>query len=177
MPTTTKKTSKTLFLIGEIETPQVAYLLREIIDTDWSKINHLKLYITSPGGDLHSTFGIIDLIEEKQKHHKFKVTTYALGVAGSGGFFLFLLGSERLMYSKCRIFVHEHYCADIEELPFTLQELSHEEDKALNTMYTSWVSKRLGIDFKKAKELLILNKWLNKKEIAEYNIITGTLNE
>lgn len=176
--TTTKKKSKSFYILGEldIDIENISKLIYEINEyPDWNVTSTVNLFISSQGGDLHCTFAIIDLLEEKKRKYNVKFITHGLGCVGSGGFFLFLLGDERILYPKCRTYVHEHICVDSEELPFTLQELSHEEDKAINKIYTEWIASRLDITFKKAKELLVLNKWLTAEEISRFNIVTKAL--
>ena len=63
----------------------------------------LKIYIDSGGGDLMATFTIIDAI----KMSKTPVWTINIGMAYSGGFFIFLAGHKRFCYKNASFLFHE----------------------------------------------------------------------
>lgn len=56
----------------------------------------ITIYINSPGGDVHSILGIIDII----KKLPCKVNTYCYGLAASAAFMLFISGTGRRVMSK-----------------------------------------------------------------------------
>lgn len=63
----------------------------------------IKIYIDSGGGDLMATFTIIDAIELS----KTPVWTINIGMAYSGGFFIFLAGHKRFCYKNASFLFHE----------------------------------------------------------------------
>ena len=63
----------------------------------------IKIYLDSGGGDLMATFTIIDAI----KLSKTPVWTINIGMAYSGGFFVFLAGHKRLCYKNASFLFHE----------------------------------------------------------------------
>lgn len=63
----------------------------------------IKIYIDSSGGDLVSTFSIIDSI----KLSKTPVTTINISKAYSGGLFIFLSGHKRIAYPNSSFLFHE----------------------------------------------------------------------
>ena len=80
----------------------------------WNKVDELnktpieerkpiKIYINSPGGSLVSTLTIIDAI----KLSKTPVWTINIGMAYSGGFFIFINGHKRITYPNSSFLYHE----------------------------------------------------------------------
>ena len=63
----------------------------------------IKIYIDSSGGDLIATFTMIDAI----RLSKTPVWTINIGMAYSGGFFVFLAGHKRLCYKNASFLFHE----------------------------------------------------------------------
>lgn len=63
----------------------------------------IHIFIDSHGGDLMGTFTIIDTI----KASKTPVWTINIGMAYSGGFFIFLAGHRRLSYKNASFLFHE----------------------------------------------------------------------
>ena len=63
----------------------------------------IKIYIDSSGGSLHATFTIIDAI----KLSKTPIYTINIGMAFSGGFFIFLAGHKRIAYPHSVFLYHE----------------------------------------------------------------------
>lgn len=63
----------------------------------------IKIFIDSGGGDLTATFTIIDAI----KMSSTPVWTINIGMAYSGGFFIFLAGHKRFCYKNASFLFHE----------------------------------------------------------------------
>lgn len=63
----------------------------------------IKIYIDSQGGDLMGSFTIIDTI----KNSETPVWTINIGMAYSGGFFVFLAGHHRISYANASFLFHE----------------------------------------------------------------------
>lgn len=171
----TSTESKNLYILGDIDDKNSSNIIQDILEDSWINVNTLNLYICSSGGDLHLTLAMIDLLEYYKERNNFTINTYGFGKIASGAVFLFLLGDQRLIYPKCRIYVHEHICVDSDQLPFTEQHISHKEDIKLNELYITWIAQRLKISARKSKSLLRLTKWLTDREIDKYNIVTGRL--
>lgn len=67
----------------------------------------IKIFINTPGGDLNSTFTIIDSI----KNSKTPVYTITSGEGCSGGFFVGICGHKRFGYKHSAYLFHEGSCA------------------------------------------------------------------
>lgn len=63
----------------------------------------IKIFIDSPGGDMSSTFTAIDAIRAS----KTPVWTINIGMAYSGGFFIFIAGHKRISYPLSSFLFHE----------------------------------------------------------------------
>lgn len=63
----------------------------------------IKFYIDSPGGDLTSTFTIVDTIELSDT----PIYTINTGAAYSGGFLIFISGHKRIAYPNSSFMLHE----------------------------------------------------------------------
>lgn len=170
--------SKNLYLIGDIDSVMSERIITNLLEDN--KIRETKvinIFISSAGGCLHDCFAMIDLMDFQRQVAGYKIRTFGLGEVCSGGFFMFLMGDERLLFPKCRVFVHEHVIIGEEEEPYS-KKLEHlREDRVLNKIYVQYVADKLGITYKSASNLLKRDKWLSDKEIQEFNIVTGNMDE
>lgn len=164
---------KNIFIIGEVNENISNEIIQEIINDNWDKeiLKTINIYINSPGGFLSDCFAIIDLVMEIKKKYNLEINTFGLGEVTSAGFFLFLLGDNRILYPSCRVYVHSHLTLNSADKTYDERiKADKTEEKEIYDNYISYVSERLEITQTKAKNLLKKNKWLNKKEIKEYNI-------
>lgn len=167
---TTSKINK-LLVIGDINEKLARNVIRELVTTNWNEHDRIDMYITSEGGYLNYCFSIIDTITLLQNILNIKVNTIGLGEASSAAFFLLLLGDNRYVSPRCRIYVHEHITSAAEE-SYQERTNSQKEDKYLHAMYVNYTSDRLKISNVRAGNLLKKNRWLTDKEIDNYNIRT-----
>lgn len=167
------KVVKVQYIFGEINEAVSLELTKELIETDWfgDEVEELHLYICSEGGYLRDCFAIIDLIQMIRSQFNVKVITFGLGEVASAGFFIFLLGEQRILYPNCRVFVHEHITMGSEQQTYGERlKADKTEEKEVYDNYVRYTSERLDITIKKAKNLLKKNKWLTDKEIKLYQI-------
>lgn len=173
-----EKVSKNIYLLGEINDTMCDKIIVNLLeDTKIREVEIVNLFVSSGGGDLHGCFAMIDVFDFQRKVVGYKIKTFGLGQVCSGGFFMFLVGDERILFPKCRVFVHEHVVVDADEEPYTKKMKNMAEDHVLNKIYTQYVADRLGIVYKDANRLLKKDKWLSDKEVTEFNIVTGILDE
>ena len=167
-----------LYVVGEVNEGPCEDVIRTLVEADYKKVKEIHLHICSEGGYLSSCFAMIDIIEQKKAEHGFKVITHGFGEIASAGFFLFILGDERIKYPRCRVFVHEHITENPQSQTYTERlKADKGEEKAIYELYVKYTSDRLKIDRRKARTLLKKNKWLTSKEISRYGIITREKNE
>jgi len=169
------KTKKIIYVVGEINESTTSEVLRELVETEWDddNITTLDMYIVSEGGYLRDCFAIIDIVTAMKKEHNLKIKTYGLGEISSSGFFLFLLGDERFMFERCRVFVHEHITLNDERTYNERIKADRTEEKEVYESYVKFTAERLNISVASAKNLLKKNKLLNAKDITSYNIVTS----
>jgi len=174
-----RPTYKIIYVIGEVNENTTECITKELLETDWTadNVKELHIYICSEGGYLRDCFAIIDIIEGIRARHDILIRTYGLGEVASAGFFIFLLGDERILYPSCRTFVHEHITIGDEKTYGERIKADKTEEKEVYDNYVKFTSDRLGITSIKAKNLLRKNKWLTKKEVRNYNIHKELSNE
>jgi ATP-dependent protease ClpP protease subunit len=160
-------------IIGEINDGITMDILQNLEETKWTGIKEIHLHISSSGGYLADTFAIIDLFQKAKKEHNLIIYTYGLGDVASAGFFLFILGDKRYLYPSGRIFVHSHVIKGNDEKTYEERLRDDKtEEKIVYNNYTQYTAERLEIPIGRARGLLKKKKWLTKKELLDYNIIT-----
>ena len=83
--------SGTFYLSGEINDDNVGDCIRWIMAENCEgKRKELTLVINSPGGDLYSAFGLIDMIQSS----KIPVSTIGVGSLMSAAFLIFITGAK-----------------------------------------------------------------------------------
>jgi len=161
-----------LYLIGDIDEAMNEKVITQLIEADLDENSEVNLFISSAGGCLHDCFAMIDLIEYQKSTIGYTVNTFALGEVCSGGFFMFIIGDNRVLFPKCRVYVHEHIVDGEDGQPYEKKMNALKEERILNKIYVQFVADSLGVEFKNAKKLLEKDKWLTDKEIEEFNITT-----
>ena len=94
---------KTVEIYGKINEKMVNKVREKLSDTSFLQ-ESLRIIINSKGGDMTSTFEIIDLIEKYEN-----VETIALNDCMSSAVYIFLLGKRRYIQDKCNFVMHRPY--------------------------------------------------------------------
>lgn len=163
-----------LYVFGLIDSSTSESIIRSLVENEsqFDENTNINIYICSEGGELYECFAIIDFFNDQQSRCNYTINTHGLGCVSSGGFFLFILGDNRKLYPKTRVFVHEHLAEGDDVLPYTKKLDGLKEEKILNKIYIQYVADKLEVSFRTAKALLQKDKWLNDKELQQYNIYT-----
>ena len=168
--------TKEIHLIGDIDESALENVLSELSGKDDNKPGKkgdtVVLWICTTGGYLRNCFGIIDLVENYKRDKNIKVMTIGIGGIASAGFFLFLLGDERVLMPSCGVFVHEHIIVVEGEQTYSVRKKAEEDEKTLNKIYVSYAGRRLGLTKREVNVLLRKSRWLTKKEIKNYGLET-----
>jgi len=107
--------SRTIYIDGEINDStsiRVQYMLENIAKNDEKELKTIEdaepiiIKINSPGGDVYSTMSIMSCIESL-KEQGFKIHTYALGLAMSGAFKIFIVGTKRFCQKNTHFMCHQ----------------------------------------------------------------------
>ena len=92
------------FLVGEITDENIADCIKWIVYENFdAKEKTLSLYINSTGGDLYSTFALIDIM--RNSNHP--IRTIAVGSAMSAAFLIFASGDERFVGKNTSLMCHQ----------------------------------------------------------------------
>ena len=106
--------SKTIYINGEITTNEISYItfnllylieednIQEEITKNYER-EPIKIYISSPGGELQSMWGLIDIMLTS----KTPIYTYCIGYAHSAAFKIFLAGKKRFAYQHSSLVYHQ----------------------------------------------------------------------
>lgn len=165
---------KDIYILGDIDENMTEKVIQQLQTIDEEEIiEKLNIWISTSGGLITECFGIIDYITEYVKIKNItSIKTIGLGGVISCGFFLFLMGNERVLTPHCRVFIHEHITQNANEQTFTERIIQDKSEKELSNMYQEYTATRLGITKTKARSLLRKNQWLKTKDLEKYGIIT-----
>ena len=167
----TEPDKRIIYIIGEINEDVANDTITSMLGTNWKEVKELHLYITSQGGYLADCFAITDLLVHIRNKFGVKIFTYGLGEIASAGFFIFIAGDERLLFPSCRVFVHTHITINGEAETYQDRlKADKTEEKEVYDNYVKYTAEQLDLTIAKAKNLLKKSKWLNQKEIKDYNI-------
>ena len=98
-----------LMLTDEFNQEKIMPLVAQILEWNMSdnKFDHIKLYINSPGGSVHSAFHLIDTM----KQSSIPVHTIAMGLAASCGVLTLMAGAKGHRYITQNTSVMSHQYA------------------------------------------------------------------
>ena len=162
---------KIMYIIGEINEEVAKDTISSLLEMNWEQVKELHIYITSQGGYLADCFAVIDMLIHFKKLHGLKIFTYGLGEIASAGFFIFIVGDERKLFPSCRVFVHTHITINGETETYQDRiKADKTEEKEVYDNYVKYTADQLCLSIAKSKNLLKKSKWLNKKEIKDYNV-------
>ena len=121
---------------GVIDSASIHAALNYFLDNDLEKV---VIEIHSPGGSLFEVWRIIALLEEHGDKLHYETRVY--GVAGSGGFMVFLAGDERLI-SRHAVFLWHNVEA----------RMSAGDNKFFDDASNEYIASRTGMTFKQVEE-------------------------
>ena len=159
-----------ILLYGEINDEMIteasAVLISEQYNSD--KPEKIKVFLNSPGGDLHPAFAFIELM----KASSIPIETYALGQCVSAALFIFMAGSKgnRIVTKTCSAMSHT-YSTGVDGSHWDIQdvqkELKNVQEKIINHYmeYTGLpkatiMSKLIGKG----------DHWLKPEDLVKYNL-------
>lgn len=132
------------------------------------KIDHLTLYINSPGGDLYSAFGLIDVMRAS----KFPIYTVGLGNLMSAALMIFACGAQghRYIGKNTGVMMHQFH-SDMEgkahELEAAMEEVHFCKDRTIDIL-----TKYANIPEKFVREKLFApsDAWLTAQDAIKYKL-------
>lgn len=166
-----------VLLSGEITEESAKKVIDQLFDLyldDPAGERGITLIINSPGGDVYQTLAIIDTI----KAIPTKVVGLAMGIAGSGAFYILQACDSRLMLNNSMLFWHEMISLNF--APITTTEESsrrHEEYMLLNQKLIRFLKERASISeeawkskFQGKNDLLFESQDAKKLNLIDGNI-------
>ena len=163
--------NRIIFLVGEISDESASDVKAKLLFLNNQNHKEITLYIDSPGGDIYSAFGIIDLMYFIES----PVNTVCIGQADSAAAVILSSGDKRFSYPHSEIMIHE---VGQEQIGGKTSELKNQVaavNKA-NDMMSNILAQTTGRSTIKVRED-IKNKdfYMTPKEAIEYGIIDEIL--
>ncbi len=94
-----------IYLSGEVSRESADIICAQIMAKSLESVDHIKLYINSPGGSVSGLMSIIDTI----RHTEVKVHTYCVGMAASAAAVLLTCGRKghRYIFPSASVMFHD----------------------------------------------------------------------
>lgn len=168
----------TLFLLGEINLASAGELARTLIDIENDNQENesfepIQLIINSPGGDLYSSWMVCDIMATMQT----PIHTYGLGQVASGGFMIFMNGTqgERKATTNTQFMSHRYSMA-WEGTHANIKSQQPELDR-LHQRIINHYRKNTGLSEKDIVKHLLTEHdvWLTADECKKFNVCDQVL--
>jgi len=148
----------------QINASLMAAIVPQLLYLDAISHEPIHLYISSPGGDVMSGFGILDVMQSL----KSPVHTYALGMVASMAAVLFVHGAQRYVLPNAQIMIHQPLggasgqASDIEITAMQILKIK----KKLNIMLSTCTSQPLEI----IESVTDRDKYYDAQEAVEFGL-------
>ena len=146
----------------------IKWILQENLKKDKERKDHLKLMISSPGGNANACFALIDIMKGSQ----IPIHTYGIGMIASCGLLLFLTGEKgyRILTPNTSILSHQYSWGGKgkeHELFARVKEYSLTSERMIDHY-----KKCTGLNEKAIRKYLLPPEdvWLSAKEAKNYGI-------
>ena len=146
----------------------IEWILQENLKSGEDRKSHLKILISSPGGDVNACFALIDVM----KGSKIPIHTYGIGMIASCGLLLFLTGQKgcRVLTPNTSILSHQYSWGSFgkeHELFARVKEFNLTTDRVMKHY-----KKCTGMTEKQIRKYLLPPEdiWLSANEAKEYGI-------
>lgn len=132
-----------------------------------SRINHINLYIQSPGGSLLPTLALSDEI----KNLGIPVHTYIRGYAASAATLLSVVGTERYMYKHSVMLIHGVHLENQEVSNLLdIKDLNSNVDLFMKIVKNIYMENS-NLTEEKLEEMFIHDKWIDAETALSYGLI------
>lgn len=165
-----------IFLVEEVNTETSSDLIKQLLFLEnEAPGEEIKLYINSPGGDVHSGLAVYDCIRLISS----PVTTVCIGTSASMGAILYIAGEKRLMLPHSRIMIHDPSFSGGNlggKKPMEIQtELQTLID--VRTQLCDIISERTGKTVEEIYEVTKTDTYFNADEAIEFGLATEKINK
>jgi len=165
-----------IFLVEEVNTETSSDLIKQLLFLEnEAPGEEIKLYINSPGGDVHSGLAVYDCIRLISS----PVTTICIGTSASMGAILYIAGEKRLMLPHSRMMIHDPSFSGGNlggKKPLEIQtELQTLID--VRTQLCDIISERTGKTVEEIYEVTKTDTYFNADEAIEFGLATEKINK
>jgi ATP-dependent Clp protease protease subunit len=155
--------SRTLYLVGEINANSVMEIIVGInILMTKDKTKPIKLYISSPGGDVSSGLALCDYITNIPT----KVITIALGVVASMGTVIFICGDKRMMTRSSTLMLHDMIIG-FSPKPYQHAKAQQVYIDRIRKTLVKLITSKTKITEEEMEDIMNSEKWFDSEESAE----------
>lgn len=166
--------NRTIFIIGEIDPDVSSKVKIELLLLDQISNEDITIMIDSEGGDIYSSFGIIDIMDSC----KSDIITINMGLCASMASLILMCGTngKRLSYKRSRILMHQP-SLDVgrDILKSSDLEVESKELSLLRKEIYQIISDKTGRSVKKVHRDCSHDYYLNTKEALNYKIIDSII--
>lgn len=165
-----------IFLVEEVNTETSSDIIKQLLFLEnEAPGEEIKLYINSPGGDVHSGLAVYDCIRLISS----PVTTICIGTSASMGAILYIAGEKRLMLPHSRIMIHDPSFSGGNlggKKPLEIQtELQTLID--VRTQLCDIISERTGKTVEEIYEVTKTDTYFNADEAIEFGLAIEKINK
>lgn len=132
-------------------------------------LEHITLFIDSPGGDVKSAMKLIDMMDMSRIH----IRTIGWGAVSSAALLIFMCGHERLLSNSVQVLSHQA-TLNVNSLSAKLNDFESQQKEFQNICdrLVSVYVKRTGMSVKDIKNKLMRHHdvWLTSDEALEFNM-------
>jgi len=160
--------SRIITLTGTITTLNIDETIQKIIYLNSLNTLPIQLIINSCGGELQSTFALIDIIRTSTS----PVNTVGLGLIASGGLLVFMAGKERKLTANTQILSHRFSGWSYGKHNELLSERKQQD--ICHDMMINYYKSVTGLNKKELEGYLLRESdtWLTPNEAVNYKIAT-----
>ena len=165
-----------IFLVEQVSTETCSDLIKQLLFLEnEAPGEEIKLYINSPGGDVHSGLAVYDCIRLISS----PVTTICIGTAASMGAILYIAGEKRIMLPHSRIMIHDPSFSGGNlggKKPLEIQtELQTLID--VRTQLCDIIAERTGKAVDEIYEVTKTDTYFNADEAIDFGLATEIINK
>jgi ATP-dependent Clp endopeptidase proteolytic subunit ClpP len=125
-------------------------------------VNHIDLYINSPGGSVFDGIGIYNML----KRHKATITVHIDGIAASIASFIAMVGTTVIMPSNSMMMIHDP-SGFVAGTSKDMRELAVALEKMKANMVAAYVAKS-GMPEDEVRQMMTDETWMTAQEAVDY---------
>lgn len=127
----------------------------------------ITILVNSGGGDMHSVFGLVDVIRSS----KAKINTVCVGMAASAGAMILAAGHKRYALPSTQIMVHSHWQAFEQVMTHHDLVVEAEQSVIMHNLNIKFYQDATQLTISEVEKLLSKDSWLTPERAKELNLI------